>query len=149
MQIDERPGFQNWFWGVQRTCWALLVLCVIAALAGLAGAGGPLAGGTSKGSTATVSYAAITRINRSETLIVRGGQAELILDERFLQLLDIRSITPAPARQASVDGELVLSFDGSGEMSVAIGVTARQMFVRDVGLRVGTERHDLTIFVLP
>lgn len=149
MQIDERPGFQNWFWGVQRIGWAVLVLAAAAALAGLSGAGGWLAFGESQGSKGRVNFSAVMRMDRPETFQFRGELREVTLDERFLEMFEIGNIMPLPSRRVSVAGAVTLIFDGTGVMNITMSVTPKKVFRQHVGLSLGTEQHDLSIFVLP
>lgn len=149
VQIDERPGFQNWFWGVQRFCWAALVVAIAAALAGLSGAGGPFSSVVSKGDVAVVSFPSIMRMNRAETLLIRGDAGSVSFDRDFLDVLDVGTITPTPSRQLAVAGGMVLIFEGAGEMSVTVSVTPKKVSRFTVGLRVGEEVHSWSTFVLP
>lgn len=149
VEIAERPKFQNWFWGVQRLGWGGLGIAIALALAGLAGAGGPWSQRVSQSGATFISYPAILRVQRSETIKIRSDQHEMILPRTFLEVFDITSISPEPTGQKSIDRSLSLTFDGTGELMIVISVTPKKTSAKRHRLRMGVELHDLEITILP
>lgn len=149
VEIAERPRFQAWFWGVQRLSWCGLGVVMVISLAGLTGAGGPLSERFSNDTATRVTYPGVMRVNRPEILHIRSDQRELVLNSAFLQVFDIGSIVPVPTRQRSVGGDIGLTFDAVGMMTVVISVTPKTTFAPPLRVRTGAEWHELEITVLP
>lgn len=103
LQVAQSMPFQRRSWLVQRIGWAMLLLLVLAALAGLLGEGGPLseATATSADGGLGVEYARFGRYRAPATLkihlgpqAVQGDEARVWVSRAYLEAVQIQNIVP-------------------------------------------------------
>ncbi len=156
LEIDERRGFQERFWIVERAAWVCFAIIVLAALAGLTGGGGPLSRAEVRSGEGTIAYPRISRWATGDDLVLRFGPGageprHVLFRREFLDVFEVETIQPAPVR-SFVDGEgLHLSFDVTGAGAEAhLGVKSRRPGVVRYGIALdGGEPADLVTFILP
>lgn len=100
LQLEERRGFQERFWRVQRWAWAGFGLVVLAALAGLTGSGGPLSRATLELGAGSIDYPSVARWQAADSLTLqlapgRAGRT-LLLSSGFAESFEIETVHPAP-----------------------------------------------------
>ncbi|HJR41609.1 MAG TPA: hypothetical protein VJ812_05925 [Gemmatimonadaceae bacterium] len=118
LDIDQDLEFQRREWKVQRIAWALMLLAILAALAGIFGRGvlaRAVAGRT--GDPLRVEHDRFVRRHSDETLTlvlspeaVRAGEARIHVDSALIGALDIRRLTPEPERQEATPDGIVATF---------------------------------------
>lgn len=113
LQIADAPRFQHRFWRIQRWCWVGFALVVVAALAGLTGAGGPLSRGLLALAGGEIDHPRITRWQGADTMIVRfgpgGAERSLHLSAPFWAGFEVEEIQPRPDRViAAPDGQAMI-----------------------------------------
>jgi hypothetical protein len=149
--------FQERVWIVQRIAWGLLVLFLIAALAGLTGQSGAFAHRQTAAGPAVVTYPAISRWQMADELQVEfdtaADRAELILPQAFLDVFVIESIAPQPASAEAIAGGQRYVFDigpGQGPKTVHFAIRASQpkLMIRPK-IRADGNPAALSILVLP
>ncbi len=113
MEIAEDPGFQKREWTAMRIGWVFMGLLVLAALAGLFGPG-PLSKATAgtEGGPLWVEYDRFERYGTPGALHVHigpssvtNGEARVHLDRKYLEGMQIETMSPEPERtEVSPDG---------------------------------------------
>lgn len=156
LQLDESPEFQERFWAVERVAWAGYALVVALALAGLTGAGGPLAKGEATSGEVAVDYPRVTRVSLAETLTVRfpaeGPTRRLTLAEPFPERFDIETIRPEPERSYVGAEGLTYEFAVEGAAAAPVRLTVRAQTAGRARYRIllnDADPLELTTFVLP
>ncbi len=149
LELHEYPRFQRWFWKFQRLAWTALFIGIVAALAGLTGDGGILSMARSQAAGSSVSYSAIMRRSRPDTIQITSAVAKIWLDQRFIATFDIDVISPMPVVQTSLDGGLVLSFAQAGQLHIALRVTPKTVLRQPFSIVIGPDQHELSPMILP
>lgn len=149
IQVTQDLHFQRRMWRAQRIGWALMLLTLAAAFAGLFGEG-PLARGHAGGAAGAlrIDYERITRyqspgqIRVSASAVAPAGDTLTIwLDEEFIRGFRIDHITPQPARVRSAAGRVEYSFllnDPGAGATVVFDLAPVRPWLRHG--RVGLER---------
>ncbi|MEJ8571471.1 hypothetical protein [Microbaculum marinum] len=128
LQIDERPRLQKVFWRVERVSWILFLLAVLAAVAGLTGAGGYLSRQVLELGDAQVDLPRISRWQTAETmtLTIPGTEKRHVLrvSNSFAEHFAIEQIVPEPRRSSVADGAIEFEFaaEGPGAHFIAFGL---------------------------
>jgi hypothetical protein len=126
-------AFQEWFWTAQRFAWALLVLVIVAALAGTTGRGGVLSKATAVAGSARIEYPAVARWQTADGLRVTiagtAPQSEILLPASFLDRFEIETVTPQPAKVTAGREGARYAFDldpSARPASVRFAIRARE-----------------------
>jgi hypothetical protein len=103
LDLGEDRAFQERFWTAERVAWFIMVLIILAALAGLTGHGGPLARATAGGASGEVDYPRITRWEASDEFNLTlpetsGDEAAVEVDSSFSNIFEIEDIQPQPSK---------------------------------------------------
>lgn len=131
LQLQENRRFQERYWTAERVAWVTFGVFLIAALTGLTGGGGPLAGGVSRMGDVHVQYPSISRWTATETFrfdFPSEEVAHLVLETSFLDAFKIEGIRPEPKKSVAIPDGLRLEFAmaGKGNASVDIHVQVRR-----------------------
>jgi hypothetical protein len=119
--FGEDLGFQRLEWRVERFGWAVMLVIIVAALSGVLGGGGLVAGTTvadAAGST-EVRYARFARYASPTTLHINlaasasGRPIRVRVSDRYLSEMNVRVITPPPTLTAIADRQHVFVFERS------------------------------------
>ena len=110
LEVGHDLDFQRRQWTFQRIGWLTMVLIAVAALLGLFGTG-PLSDAAAERGPLRLDYGRFERKAAPAKLRIRvaggtaqDGQIRLWLDERYLDAVEIRSISPEPSEsQAGPD----------------------------------------------
>ena len=120
--IDD-IGFQRKEWAVQRVGWVLVALLVVAALAGVFGAG-PLSETTNaaEDGTVEVEYERFIRHVGTTTMTVslgaasvEDGKAQLYISRDLATGWRLEDVSPAPSTESSTEEWLIYEFDVLGD----------------------------------
>ncbi|MFC7376965.1 hypothetical protein [Brevundimonas sp. GCM10030266] len=130
LSLKTDPAFQERFWRVQRVAWVVFALFVVAALAGLTGAGGPLSRAEVRTPEGLVDSPRVGRWSAADEmrfeLSGQNGLARVDLSDRFAAHFQVHDIQPAPDRtEATDDGQaLIFIAPDSARSTVVLHVTA-------------------------
>ena len=125
LEIGQDIDFQRQEWRAQRIGWVVMALIAVAALAGLMG-NGVLARATAGGSAdpLRLEYARFDRMQSPSSLqvevageAVTGEQVEVLVDQDYLQGVQIENVVPEPeaVRGAANDVVYVFAVDMPGQ----------------------------------
>ena len=114
MDLKYDPAHEEREWFVQRVCWGLMALAVIAALVGFLGSG-PISRKTSGGETLRVKYQRFGRYQAPAELKIycrpeAGERFELSFDRAFIESSEIEEISPEPEKTRSEGDRYVYMF---------------------------------------
>lgn len=160
LEVDEDAAFQRRDWRGQRIGWAALALLLLAGALGLLGGVGPFAQSeVGSDSDVTLVYDRVARHGDNAEMavtvapsVVHDGQVRLWFDARFLNGLEVESVSPEPT-DVAVDGRrVVYTFDvgTSGTADLIFHVRPDDMWSRtgEVGVEGGPS-YRFSQFVLP
>ena len=108
--VDRPLQERLWFW--QRVGWLVMLLLVLAALAGVTGTSGPASRGRIEAGGSTLDYPRIARWQAADSFSIEfaedaGGATEVLIPGKFIDVFAIESVTPQPSRvTATPDGHL-------------------------------------------
>ncbi len=159
LEFRSNRKFQERYWRIERIGWVCMALLLIAALAGLTGAGGPLSRGHVQAGDARMDYPRISRWAMADEMTVtfensRAGEVEFLLPEGFLKVYSIEAITPQPvAMKAVAHGQLfrVALGGGTGRKTVKLSLraTAPAWLHKDRIWIGGTASEPFSFIILP
>jgi hypothetical protein len=117
MEIEQDLEFQRRSWTFQRAGWVVMILVLVAALAGLLGAG-PLSSSTvTVAGALRVEYQRFSRYQTPETLVVhvdpaavRDSAVRIGLDRDYLGVSKVETVTPPPVSVRADGSELTYEF---------------------------------------
>ncbi|GAA4697678.1 hypothetical protein APR04_004501 [Promicromonospora umidemergens] len=159
LDIEQDEGFQRREWVWQRSGTVLLVLIVMAALAGLLGTG-PLSW-TERDSADGVVTVAFDRVTHHEaddsmTLAfgpeaVSGGTVTVELTGAWPGGVDVQGISPEPTEQRIAAGGLVLEFavEDTDHLEVTVGFRPQEYGMLRGEVTVAGRSVSFSQFVLP
>lgn len=130
LQLDEDFEFQRRQMRLQAIAWTAMALLLLAGLAGVFG-GGWLSRVTAEAEGLQVDYPRFMRMQTPQTLQLRfdagglrGGEARVAVERRWIEHFAVEQITPDPiAVEAAEDGLLVYRFalaPGARSLQVSI-----------------------------
>ena len=116
LEIAQDLDFQRREWIVQRIAWGIVVIILIAGLAGLLGAG-PLSHAQASSGPLALDYERFVR-KRAPTQFdltvapeaASDGEVALWLDQALLEKLDVERITPEPTAMEATPDRVVYRF---------------------------------------
>lgn len=161
LQLEEDMRHQRHEWRAEQIGWALMLLVLIGAVAGLLGPG-PLSqtvAGT-EGSTLWVDYQRIARYQAPAELRIHfrnpdpgGEDGRLSLNRDFYEAVEIQTISPLPKSTLLTHDRVQFVFPADtrlGATAVTFHFHPIQRWRRPVSVSLdGGERRDFSIFVLP
>lgn len=159
LDIEQDEGFQRREWRLQRSGTALLVLVVVAALAGLLGTG-PVSWTEreSADGVATVAFDSITHHEADDSITltfgpeaISGGTVTMDLTGTWPGGVDVQGISPEPAEQRAVPGGLALEFavEDADRVEVTMGFRAQEYGSLHGEVTVAGRSVSFSQFVLP
>src|SRR5690606_3398725 len=114
LQLEEHRAFQERYWTLERIAWLRFALLLLAALLGLACAGGPLSRTTTALAGGSVEHPRVLRLEAADEIVVRfapgGTEQVLTLPTAFARALQIEQIHPEPERALLVPGGVAMIF---------------------------------------
>jgi hypothetical protein len=116
LEIDIDMNFQRRSWAVQRLGWAIFLLIVLGALAGVFGPG-PVSNTTIGDERLRVNYERFGRLQDSMTLMIvvgpgvaQNGTIRVWVDRQYLHKIEIRHVAPDIQRVESDGDRLIYVF---------------------------------------
>lgn len=154
--LEDHRAFHFGFWRVQRIAWIAFALILVAALAGLTGAGGPLSRASTPVAGGEIEHPRVSRWSAADdfriTLEPGAAQRTVLLSTAFADHFQIEDIQPAPVRSvAAADGDrLIFEIEPGRPAAVVLHVRAQKPGMADyaVSLDDGAPRV-LRSIVLP
>lgn len=129
LQLEQDLGFQRRAAALQRAGRVLLVLGLLAGLAGVFGTG-PLshASASAPGRAFSVDYDRVLRSEQSSSLEVSPqlhskGAGSVSLSESYLNSVDLSDVTPQPDSETANADRVVLTYQGGLPSQVQIGIS--------------------------
>ncbi len=159
LQMEGDPAFQRRMWRVERVGWVVLAILVAATVAGLI-APGPLSHRTTgtPGSAIWVEYDGLGQVLRPTTARVHlrappaDHEAELVIDGRLLDRMEVQGIVPEPLRTEGGPDSVRCVFrceEPGGSITVRVQLRPQKPGVTRGWLRSGGERVEMKQFVTP
>jgi hypothetical protein len=125
LEIGQDLDFQRKEWEVQRVAWLVVLVILLAAVAGIFGAG-PLSHAEAASGPLEMNYDRIARRGSETTLTLRvapqtavDGELPLWLDRDFLDKVNIDRIVPEPAEMEAEDERVIYRFVAADPEQVA------------------------------
>jgi hypothetical protein len=156
--IEKEIRFQNVFWTVERSAWALMALVPLAALMGVFAHGifsDKIA--RAPNSSLSVEYDRFQRMSVQSRFVIRipaaqSDEIRLRLNSSFQQAYEIQSLQPAPARsRADTEGlDLFYHPPEGGELVAVLWTVPRQF--GSVDLQAQTDKSgplEFPVFIYP
>jgi len=144
LEIGRDVEFQRRQWAVQRVAWLVMTLVVLAALAGLLGAG-PLSDTSAQAGPLRVEYGRFERRHAPEELelevapgVANDGRIEVWLSTDYLDTIELEGMVPEPARVTADGDRMVYSFEvGDADQPVTVLVPLEHDVVGLTEARLG------------
>ncbi len=154
--IVEDMRFQRASWALERATWTMLLIVIIAALAGFASRGIASYAKAGESNAPIVQYERFERETRRVRFTIRlvaanSGELALHLDRAFAESYEIDVIHPHPLRTSSGSDGFDLTFAPAADRDVVIDVQARPRRWGLLNLRIasGVGETSFRVFVYP
>jgi hypothetical protein len=129
LQLDENLEQHKKGWIIQKVGWGLLCLGLIFALAGVFGSG-PLSYKTQSQDNCSIEYERYLRYEGEAEMTFTINDAKdsvsLEIPQQYMQYIDIKSITPLPYSNRTVNGFTTWYFHASGQINIHCNVMAKK-----------------------
>lgn len=155
LQLQEQRRFQLRFWTLERLAWGVFGLVILAALAGLTGAGGPWSQATVSLPSGAVVYPQITRWQAAEELSIQFTQRRpvhrLVLGSGFSQYFQVEGSQPDPESTRASGRTQVMEFaaEGAPPHRVVLHLRASRPGLLRVHLEIDGEAAEFASWVFP
>ena len=158
LEVHQDMDFQRREWRVQQFGWAAMLLFLVAAVAGLFGAG-PISSATAgeEGSTIWVDYERFGRRGAPARLRVHAVPAsqefKLLIDRGYLEALKIESISPEPHSAEASGSWVVYTFrvaeSGAGPTAVTFELQPDHIGRLQGRISAEGQTREFTQFIYP
>ncbi|HEX6428593.1 MAG TPA: hypothetical protein VF008_12940 [Niastella sp.] len=129
LQLDENLGQHKQGWVVQKVGWTILYLGLILALAGVFGSG-PVSYKTQFQSGNSIQYERFLRYEGEAEMTFNINDAKdsiaLEIPQQYLEYIDVKSISPLPLGNRTVDGVTTYYFNALGKASIHCDLMAKK-----------------------
>lgn len=159
LDISEDISFEKKEWTTERIGWTVMIIFVLAALAGLTGPG-PLSKALYSGRYISIEYNRFERRQSPTRLVflpgkqaVTPGTMKLTINREFIESIEIKGIQPEPEHTVLMGDEYQYEFNtGSGEESTKITFLYEADETGKLPLVItlpGKERAQFSQFIFP
>lgn len=157
-RMEHDMPFQRRVWRAERIGWAAMAALVVAALAGLSGAGGPLAEGSAEAGGVRVDWPRIHRLGRAAPIRIAlpaepgAAEAEIRLDPALVSSWRLDRVVPEPRESRAGPEGLVLRLgrdDAGGAAVMLLAEPEGAPGPRRLRLSAAGRELDLPVFVWP
>lgn len=157
LQLDERRGFQERFWTIERIAWCVFALIIVAGLLGAFGSGGPLATKVTIIDRAIIEHPRIGRWEGTDEIKVRftpdpsARTRSLFLSNSFAEVFQVEDIQPLPVRTVIEAGGQRLFFDNPGKDGGMVILHLRAQSAGSASFSVGIDGELVSVssFIFP
>jgi hypothetical protein len=121
LEINENMTYQRRDWVAQRVGWVVMAAIVIAGFLGLFGGAGLMSSATAGSQEAPIAveeYHRFVRYGEPTTLRVHldaqagtGGEVRMWLNRKYLESIQLQSVTPQPDREVAGPERVIYVFD--------------------------------------
>jgi len=129
LQLDENLNQHRKGWAIQKIGWAVLYTGLVLALLGVFGTG-PVSYKTKSENGNSVKYERFMRYESETemTFEIKGvkDSITLVVPQRYMEYIDVLSITPLPIGNKTIDGETTYYFPGQGRASIHCNLMAKK-----------------------
>jgi hypothetical protein len=129
LQLDENLRHHKKGFIIQKIGWAILYLALILALAGLFGSG-PLSNRTQSQNGISVQYERFMRYEGEAELTFTINDAKdsitLEIPQQYLEYIDVKSITPLPHSNKTINGETTYYLNAMGTATIHCNLMAKK-----------------------
>jgi hypothetical protein len=129
LQLEENLQQHRKGWIIQKIGWGILYLGLIFALAGIFGSG-PLSYKTQAHDNCSVEYEQYLRYEGEAEITFKiddvKDSVSLEIPQRYMEYIDIKSITPLPYGNRTVNGLTTWYFHASGQANIHCNVMAKK-----------------------
>lgn len=153
--FDAEMRYHEHEWMLQRLGWLALLGCMICAMLGWFGGGGPFSVQTrSDPQLATLTFDRFARYAAPTRLHIRIADAPprvaLELDMTYLRDFEVTNILPTPMRTDVVDDRQRLTFDfHGGPLEIVMRLSPRAVGPKRGALTIAGSRIDFSQFIYP
>jgi hypothetical protein len=136
LELDQDLDFQRKEWIVNRWCWIVIILFMLAGLLGVFGEG-PLSDTTARDGAVTVQYGRFERLLASTQIQVRvdlppdqNGEQRVRVDQSLLDYYTIQHIIPEPDSEELSPDHITLVYrapQGGGPVNVTLNLQANKV----------------------
>lgn len=153
IELNEDRAFQRRFWKAERVAWIVFLILMLLALAGFSGSGGWFAQRSIATPAGDLRYPAVGRWQTGDSfsLELADTRETLVeLDRAFLDLYEIRQLTPEPDAATATTFGVALRYRPEGQAVVRWDVVPRHMSLgRPLAVRLNGEAVTLRPVILP
>ena len=129
LQLNENLQQHRKGWIIQKIGWGILYLVLIFALAGLFGSG-PLSYKTQSQGKVSVEYERYLRYEGETEITFKINDVKdsvsLEIPPQYMEYIDIKSITPYPYGNRTVNGLTIWYFHASGQATIHCNIMAKK-----------------------
>ena len=150
LDLDEALPMQRIFWRLEAALFGVIVLVMIASLAGLFGDGW-LSRTEATDGDVNVRYEQFVRLDKTSIVEIALARDEVRISREYFADFRLEQVVPAPSVQRIVDDDFVFSFDASpGRYTVRFYlVPLNPGGWSKATIRSGEARLDLSQFTFP
>jgi len=119
LQVHQDLSQERMEWKIQRVAWAVALLILLAALAGLLGPG-PLSHAEAGDAPLRVEYNRLVRYQAPEVLRIhlgpgaaRGGKSRIWLSRAFIEQVELKHVDPEPSSVEAGADRFTYTFDAA------------------------------------
>jgi hypothetical protein len=140
---EQHDDFQRREWRAERVGWALMVLFVVAALAGVFGPG-PLSWTTTSNRDVALEYQRFTHLEADDVITVKivgsavtSDSIDVEIAHEWFSAVDVAGISPDPADQVATDYgiRMTVATEPSADVTIDIAFRAREVGPLHAGVR--------------
>ena len=153
IELNEDRTFQRRFWKAERIAWAIFIVVILLALAGFTGSGGRFAERSVATPAGDLRYPAVGRWQTGDSFSLKVAdmpEAVIEFDRAFLDLYEIRQLTPEPESMTATGFGVALHYRPEWQAVIRWDVVPRHMSLgRPLVVRLNGEAITLRPVVLP
>lgn len=129
LQLDENLGQHKKGWVIQKIGWAVLYAGLILAILGVFGSG-PLSYKTQTVNGNIIKYERFLRYEGEAEMTFQIAEAKdtitLQIPQQYMEYVHVRSISPLPLGNQTIDGQTTFFFRGRGTTSIHCNMMAKK-----------------------
>lgn len=152
LPLDEDIRLTEMSWPVQRIGWALLLLFMLAAVAGLFG-NGIFSEVKQHSGEYQIEYERFGRYEMPQQVTIRAkavdGRVRLVVKQKFTEDYDIDLITPLPKTEHFEDDTIVLEFEANSMVTLVFMLEAQRPGTIKAPITVNGHPFTINQFVYP
>ena len=156
LQLEEDLEFLRKDWKFERIGWVLMLVFLLAALAGVFGRGGLIWNETTVGNKTTgieIEYSEVWRKEAPEELILTGSGADTVIEiyTRQMDMIKVENMLPQPERSEFTSDKITLFYQPvSGSRTIHVHINPLKFGRFKARVKAGTkEAVNFSVFIYP